>query len=275
MALWSRKKQDAPPPIPQTGPINPVKWVIDPSGAPAVDLAALREAAEREHNDGKISLAKNSGKAGISLSKGGLQGVRLQVTAWYDHSVSMRDEYKAGTVDGISDLFLAWSMQVDVDHSVPTRTWDYDLHPEVLVTPDNFEGIVARKLWHNGKMGGTNLAPVAQAILDAALVTDLPLFAGIITDGKPNDEDEAIPIFNQISRTSTFVKVMVVDPNGWPWAKKFDEGTLPGMDMFVDNVNAVQAYDPANISPMAWFDLMTRELGAWSHRAIAAESLLP
>lgn len=268
MALWKRSKKIDD--VPDTGPINPVKWVMDPSGTPAVDLQALRESSD----DGKVSLAKSSAKAGISLSKRDLTGVRLQVVAKYDHSVSMRNFYKNLVVDGISDRFLAWAMQVDVDHSVPTQTWDYDLHDEVLVTPDNFRGIVKRELWHNGNMGGTNLAPVAQSILDAALSTDLPLFAGIITDGRPNDADEAIPIFNKISRTPTFVKVMVVDPNGWNWAEKFDKGEHPGMDMLVDNISAVQAYDPANISDAAWFDLMTSELDVWRDRGFSAGTVL-
>ena len=59
-----------------------ISLVKDPTGAPAVNLSKVREA-------GHVDLVKRAEKAGISLSKRNMSGLRGAVRLYVDHSGSM------------------------------------------------------------------------------------------------------------------------------------------------------------------------------------------
>jgi vWA found in TerF C terminus len=77
----------------------------DPSGSPAVDLAKLRATHP--------GLVKRADKAGISLSKRGLDGIRAQAVMILDHSGSMHADYANGTVQTLVERALGFALQIE------------------------------------------------------------------------------------------------------------------------------------------------------------------
>lgn len=192
-----------------------VSFVKDPSGTPAVDLNKVRA----DHPN----LAKRADKAGIALSKRGLNGIRAEVVMYVDHSQSMewdgRKYYSTGIVQAIVDRGLGFALQVDADGVIPVHAFDSRLWPEVRVgwqadsTKEvvSYQNVVNSHVWKKRKMGGTQFAPIAEDIKQKLRKSELPLMAIIVTDGNPNDGDYAKPLFRELAGYPLFVKFLAVE----------------------------------------------------------------
>jgi Mg-chelatase subunit ChlD len=160
-----------------TAPARSVSLVKDPAGAPAVDLDTIT---------GHVDLTKRAQKAGISLSKRNLAGIRAQAVLILDHSGSMRDDYRTGVVQTLVERALGFALQIDVDGTIPVIAFDTVVHPAVDVGVHNYAGVVDRDLWRRDRMGRTNLADALTELRDMAATTDAPIFAVVVTDGAPD-----------------------------------------------------------------------------------------
>lgn len=237
----------------------------DPSGAPAVDLNKVRE----RHPE----LAKRADKAGISLSKRGLAGIRAQACLYLDHSGSMHHDYASGAVQMIVERALGFALQIDADGTVPVTPFDSRLWPTVDVTVDNHQGIVNRELWHRNQMGGTLMAPPFTHLLAEAKTATMPLFAIVVGDGSPSDRSATTKLVIELAEHPVFIKFLSVRPVDY--LQELDD--LPtGSSMFgrskrkVDNVDAKDIPDPAHMSDLAFADAMTDEWDSWMRAAAAA-----
>ena len=165
-----------------------ISLVKDPTGAPAVNLSKVREA-------GHVDLVKRAEKAGISLSKRNMSGLRGAVRLYVDHSGSMEfpnaRDYSNGNVQRLVERALGYAFQLDSDGKIPVIAFDHRLWPEVVVDQSNYEGIVEARIWHADQMGGTKFSPVLEDLLNEARTTAEPIFAIIVTDGSPSDPVEA------------------------------------------------------------------------------------
>ena len=165
-----------------------ISLVKDPTGAPAVNLSKVREA-------GHVDLVKRAEKAGISLSKRNMSGLRGAVRLYVDHSGSMEfpnaRDYSNGNVQLLVERALGYAFQLDSDGKIPVIAFDHRLWPEVVVDQSNYQGIVEASIWHADQMGGTKFSPVLGDLLNEAKTTTEPIFAIIVTDGSPSDPVEA------------------------------------------------------------------------------------
>jgi vWA found in TerF C terminus len=241
-------------------PARTVSFVKDPTGTPAVDLTKVRE----QHPD----LAKRADKAGISLSKRNLAGVRAQACLYLDHSGSMRPDYRSGAVQTIVERALGFALQIDVDGTVPVTPYDGKLWPTVDVTVDNYQGVVDRELWHRGKMGGTLMAPPFQHLLDEAKRTQLPLFAIIVGDGSPDDRTATTKLVIELADYPVFIKFLSVRPVDYlkdldDLEQKSGRSLIGRSKRKVDNVDAQDMPDPAGLSDLAFADKMVEEWDTW------------
>jgi hypothetical protein len=161
-----------------------ISLVKDPTGAPAVNLSKVREA-------GHVDLVKRAEKAGISLSKRNMSGLRGAVRLYVDHSGSMEfpnaQDYSNGNVQRLVERALGYAFQLDSGGKIPVIAFDHRLWPEVVVDQSNYEGVVAARIWHPEQMGGTKFSPVLEDLLEEARTTTEPIFAIIVTDGSPSD----------------------------------------------------------------------------------------
>lgn len=244
-----------------------VSFVKDPAGAPAVDLIKVRE----QHPD----LAKRADKAGISLSKRNLAGVRAQAFLYLDHSGSMRPDYRSGTVQTIVERALGFALQIDADGTVPVTPFDSRLWPTVDVTVENYQGIVDRELWHRDQMGGTVMAPLFQHLLEEAKRAQLPLFAIVVGDGSPSDRSAATKLVIELANHPVFIKFLSVRPVDYlqdldDLEQKSGRSLIGRSNRKVDNVDAQDMPDPAGLSDLAFADRMVEEWDTWIAAATGA-----
>lgn len=238
----------------------PITLTKDSSGAPAVDLSKLR--------DTHPSLVKRAEKAGISLSKRGLDGIRAQVAMLVDHSGSMYGDYRSGAVQTLVERALGFALQVDADGVVPVIPFDNRVWPSVDVTVDNYQGVVDRDIWRANQMGGTDMAEPLRTLGKIADASDLPVFGIVIGDGSPSDRTATTKAVCELASKALFIKFLAVRPVDY--LQELDD--LPsgsnglfrrGNARLLDNVDAKFLTDPASMSDLAFADAMVDEWDSW------------
>jgi vWA found in TerF C terminus len=235
-----------------------ISLVKDPSGAPAVDLSKL--------GDGSVNLVKRAQKAGISLAKRDLAGIRAQAVLVLDHSGSMRSDYRDGTVQTLVERALGFALQIDVDGTIPVIAFDSRVWPAVDVTVDNYQGVVDREVWHRKAMGTTNLAAALDEVEKIAVNSDGPVFAVVVTDGAPNSRPAATRAVCRLASYPVFVKFLAIRPVDY--LQTLDD--LDGSKRLLDNVDAKFLPDPGGMSDLAFADAMVDEWDTWIAAATAA-----
>lgn len=225
---------------------------------PAVDRATVEQR-------GGIDLTKKFDKAGISLSKAGLDGIRAEAVMILDHSGSMYGGYSNGMVQTLVDRALAFALQIDGDGKIPVIPFDSFLWQTVEVRLDNYQGIVNREIFKPNQMGGTYLADALQLVLDMAKDATAPIYLVIVTDDDPSDRDKVIHILKELKRYAVFVKVLTLVPA--PFWDRMDDLDVPGL---IDNLDAKRVHDPAGMTDLAFADVMVDEWQSWVAAATSA-----
>jgi len=256
----------APPPA----PARTISLVKDPTGAPAVNLAKMREA-------GHIDLVKHAEKAGISLSRRNLGGLRGAVRLYVDHSRSMEfadaRDYSNGNVQRLVERALGYAFQLDSDGKIPVVAFDSNLWPEVVVDETNYRGVVEREIWHRGKMGGTEFVPILEDLLNEAKSTNEPIFAIIVTDGSPSDRGKATRLIVELANYPVQIKFLAIREADF--LRRLDdlEERKPGARL-LDNVDA-KFFDGkdcpllAEITDLQFAEAMADEIDTWVEEALA------
>lgn len=216
-------------------------------------------------NSGGVDLAKRFDKAGISLSKAGLEGIRAEAVLILDHSGSMGGGYRSGMVQTLVDRALAFALQIDGDGKIPVLPFDSKLWPTVEVRLDNYSDVVNREIFRPNQMGGTYLARPLKVVLQDAKEATAPIFLIIVTDDDPSDRDAVISVLRELKQYAVFVKVLtLVDAPFWD---RMDDLDVPGL---IDNLDAKRITDPAGMSDLAFSDAMVDEWRAWVELATRA-----
>jgi Mg-chelatase subunit ChlD len=252
--VFGRKK--SAPTLPG-GPARTVELVR--SSGPAVDLTKVRDA-------GHVDLTKRAEKAGLALSRRGLDGIRAEVVAVLDYSGSMHGAYGDGTVQTITERALGLGLQVDPDGRVPVIRFgsSADVVGDAMVS--NYQGFVDREV-ARGRMGSTNLTAALELVLELAKETTAPLFVFVVTDGTPDDRRSAEAMLAELTRYPVFVKILATTSSAWTWLEMLDDA-LPGR--LVDNLDAKFIGDPAGMADLAFAEAMADEWDSWVAGAIAA-----
>lgn len=231
------------------------KLVQDPSGVSAVGLDKVEQA-------GGVSLRKKVESVGVSLKKHNVAGIRAQVVLVLDHSGSMHSDYASGAVQELTERFLAFGLQVDVDGEIPVvvfdhRTWRVD------VNMSNYKGIVQDKIWKGYDMGSTDLARALREIEKLAQTTDAPLFVGVVTDGNPDSQSATTSLVCDLARYPVFIKFLAL--RDVPYLDMLDD--LGDDKRLLDNVDA-KTFRNLNISDEEFADAMIDEWGSWVKLAL-------
>jgi hypothetical protein len=180
----------------------------------------------------------------VNMSKGGANNnVRWSVVCLIDESYSMDQFFYDGTVQEITERFLAWAATKDSDGMAPVGAFGsgHVWHEEVDLS--NVVGIVNAKGW--APWGSTNLAASLQAILD--MIRQMgdgweydPILLGIVTDGRPDNMEAVKQLVCELSQYAVLIKILRLGND--PYAKQFTdylddmEDHSPGSRLF-DNVD--------------------------------------
>lgn len=254
----------------QPAPARTINLVKDPSGGPAVNLAKVRDA-------GHIDLVKRAEKAGISLSKRDLSGLRGAVRLYVDHSRSMElasfKDYSNGNVQRLVERALGYAFQLDSDGKIPVIAFDSELWPEVVVDQSNYQGIVEAKIWHPRQMRGTKFVPIMEDLLNEAKSTAEPIFAVIVTDGSPSDRAHATRLVIELARYPVQIKFLAIREVDYLQELDDLEVRRPGARL-LDNVDA-KFFDGddcpklSDITDLQFADAMADEIDTWIRDATA------
>lgn len=221
---------------------------------PAVDLNKVTN----------VNLRKNSEAVGAALAKRGMHGIRAQVVVVLDHSGSMASDYENGKVQGLTERFLGFGLQVDADGEIPVIPFDSQVKSTVNVNLSNYQGVVEREIYKPHAMGSTDLASALKEVEKMAKTTDAPLFVGIVTDGEPNDRDETTEIVCELSRYPVFIKFLAVRPVSY--LRELDD--LDDSVRLLDNVDA--KFLNGRESDDEFAEAMADEFDSWVAKATAA-----
>lgn len=244
-----------------------VPYVQDSRGTSATDLVSLEKS-------GHVSLAKRAHDAGFSLNKRGLAGIRAEGLLIVDHSGSMSGDYYSGAVQTLAERFLAFVLQFDVDGQVPIVAFDDAVYPEVVATVNNYQGIINREV-RKDYMGGTNLVPMLEYLLEKAKTTESPLFAAIVSDGDNSNrrnDDKTEELFYELSRYPVFIKPLLVRPV--EFFRKLDD--YRGPKRLLDNVNTQASTRERNLltcDDATFSEAAAEEWDVWVEAAKAADVL--
>ncbi len=238
-----------------------VQLVKDPSGAPAVNLAKVRES-------GHVDLAKRADKAGLALSRRGLGGIRAQAMLILDHSGSMRADYKSGAVQTLVERALGFALQIDIDGTVPVIPFDTAVLPTVNVTVDNYSGVVDREI-NVGWMGTTNLADALALVLAEAERATEPIFCIVVADGGPDSKRATTKVVCDLSRYPVFLKLLAIRPVEYFQTLDDLDGTKRLLDN-VDTKSSTEALDLLTCTDLEFAEAMADEWDTWVAAATAA-----
>lgn len=230
--------------------------------APARSISFVKQAGPANQRTdveakGGVDLAKKFDKAGVSLSKRGLDGVRAEVVMLLDHSGSMQTDYQNGTVQTLVERALGFALQIDTDGTIPIVRFDSGVRNAINVHIDNYRSITQTKLYERNKMGSTNLTAALDELLKIAKTTTAPIFAIIVTDGQPNDPTTVTQRVRELAKYPVFLKFLAIQEV--PYLQKLDD-----MDgRLIDNADAKFISNPAEMSDLNFADAMTDELDSW------------
>ncbi|KXO90938.1 von Willebrand factor type A domain (plasmid) [Tsukamurella tyrosinosolvens] len=245
MSLFGRRSGDSTTLTPK----NTVALVRD--DGPANDRVSL------EKRGAGVDLLKRYDKAGVSLSKRGLSGVRTEALLLLDHSMSMDRDYRDGLVQQLVERALGFALQVDGDGVIPVIPFDSGVGAEVNVTVENYAGIVDRELYRPSKMGSTNLTAALKEVEVLAEKTQAPLFVIVVTDGSPDDRRSATAAVRRLSQYAVFLKFLAIRPVDYLQELDDMDGRL------VDNADAKFLSNPSGVSDLEFAEAMVDEWDSW------------
>ncbi len=204
----------------------------------------------------KVVLEKEAVKASVS-------GSMARVVFALDHSGSMRNMYKDGTVQTLFERIFPMAMYFD-DNSELDFYWFDSIYKELdAVTPDNLDGYVENViLSKKDHFGGTCYAPIMQEILNRfgkREPANIPTFVIFITDGANSDKRASKEVLTEASRYNLFWKFIGIGSEKFEFLERLD--TLTGR--FIDNANFVSVNDLSSIGDDELYSLLLEEYSDW------------
>ena len=245
------KKQPTPAPQPASTP--------QPAPSAGVSLTKNPEL------DKKISLRKN---IVVDLTKKQNIGITAaRVVFVLDHSGSMRQMYKDGTVQDVLERIFPIAMHFDDNAEMEFYLFDSNFRELIPVNYSSIDGYVQRViLSRNDHFGGTMYAPVIKEITDRYTKREpaaISTFVIFITDGSNSDKKDAKEAITTAANYNIFWKFVGIGNEKFEFLERLDE--LEGR--FVDNANFVSINDITKIDDRELYSRLLEEYGDWSAAA--------
>lgn len=272
MGFLDRFKKNDPPTPAQTAPTQPhtaaQQQPAAPTGTAGTAPAASGGIDLTKRAPGLIDLNK---KAKISLQKHQLTGVSAAVYLVGDHSGSMRNYYRNGSLQRFTEKTLALALEFDDDGSIPVILFDTVAHKAVDVSVDDYQGAVDRADQAAGRMGTTNYAAAMEAVIAhyRASGATAPALVVFQTDGSPDNRTAAQKALCDASTLPIFWQFVGFGSDRFEFLRKLDELPVPSKRA-IDNAGFFEAgSDPDAMSTEALYDNLMSEFPQWLRDARA------
>lgn len=178
----------------------------------------------------------------------GLENQKAQVIFALDFSGSMDFLYRNGSVQKLAERILPLGLAFDDNGEVDFYLFEsgYKKMPE-NITLQNVDGYINNKVMNKYIMGGTEYAPVINAIVkdfaakssgflgfgSKPAIMDLPVYVIFITDGENSDKSEAEAAIREASKHGIFFQFVGIGREQFQFLTKLDN--LSGRN--IDNAN--------------------------------------
>ncbi|MFB6991993.1 VWA domain-containing protein [Streptomyces sp. NPDC056178] len=227
---------------------------------PAISLRKIEETAPA-----LVDLYKS---ASVSLTKSGMSGERAAVYLVLDHSGSMREYYKDGSVQALADRVLGLSAHLDDDGRVPVVFFSTDIDAVTDVALDNHHGRIDAIVAGLGHMGKTSYHVAMDAVIDHYLDSGstAPALVVFQTDGGPVSKHAAerylckaaeLPLFWQ------FIGFGNKRSTQFDFLRRLDDLAVPAKRP-VDNAGFFHAgSDPRRVPDAELYDRLVAEFPQW------------
>lgn len=234
-------------------------------------MAAISLEKVEERAPALVSLYKS---AGVSLRKHGLEGRRAAVYLVVDHSGSMRDYYRDGSVQALADRVLGLSAHLDDDGIVPVVFFSTEVDALSEIRLEGHHGRIAEIVASLGHMGRTNYHLAMDEVVDHYLdsgSTD-PALVVFQTDGGPSSRPAAERYLCKAARLPLFWQFIGFGDERSPqfdFLRRLDTLEVPGRRV-VDNAGFFHAgRDPRRVSDARLYDGLLGEFPDWLRDARA------
>ncbi|MFE7124707.1 vWA domain-containing protein [Streptomyces sp. NPDC057617] len=231
---------------------------------PAISLRKVEETAPA-----LVGLYKS---AAVSLEKNGLNGQRAAVYLVLDHSGSMKDYYRDGSVQALADRVLGLCAHLDDDGTVPLVLFSTGIDAETDISLANHHGRIDTIVAGLGHMGRTSYHIAMDAVIDHYLdsASTAPALVVFQTDGGPTSKPAAERYLCKAARLPLFWQFIGFgDPGSrqFDFLRKLDELPVPAKRP-VDNAGFFHAgEDPRKVGDAELYDQLVGEFPHWLRRA--------
>ncbi|WEH42337.1 VWA domain-containing protein [Streptomyces sp. AM 2-1-1] len=214
---------------------------------------------------GLVSLYK---KAAVSLRTYGLNGTRAAVYLVLDHSGSMREYYRDGSVQALADQVLGLAAHLDDDGRVPVVLFSTDIDAVTDIALDDHHGRVDAIVAGLGHMGRTSYHLAMDAVIDHYLDSGstAPALVVFQTDGGPTSRLAAERYICKASRLPLFWQFVGFGntrSTQFDFLRKLDELPVPAKRV-VDNAGYFHAGpDPRTVPDDVLYDRLVAEFPLW------------
>lgn len=202
--------------------------------------------------------------AAVSLEKSGLTGQRAAVYLVLDHSGSMENFYRDGSVQRLAEQALGLSANLDDDGLVPLVYFGSHVNQAGDVRLSSYQGAINRS-HQNVAWGSTDYARAIDYVVDLHADTPTPGLVIFQSDGEPDSRRDAEDALRAASAHPLHF-AFVGFGNHVSFLQELDD--LRGRT--VDNASFFHARDPHRITDEQLYDGLTHEYAGWLSAASAA-----
>ncbi|MEU0129061.1 VWA domain-containing protein [Streptomyces sp. NPDC006289] len=230
------------------------------AAGPAISLRKVEEQAP--------AIAGPYRSAQVSLEKHGMSGGRAAVYLVLDHSGSMREYYRDGSVQALADRVLGLSAHLDDDGRVPVVLFSTDVDAVTDIALDNHHGRIDAIVAGLGHMGRTSYHLAMDAVIDHYLDSGstAPALVVFQTDGGPTSKHAAERYLCKAARLPLFWQFIGFGnkrSSQFDFLRRLDELAVPAKRP-IDNAGFFHAgTDPAAVPDSELYDRLLGEFPQW------------
>lgn len=200
--------------------------------------------------------------------KVGLEGQKAQVVLALDYSGSMGMLYSDGSVQKLVERILPLGLAFDDNQEVDFYLFhDGQIRVDQTLNLNNIVGYIDNKVMNRYRMGGTNYAPVINAIVKdfgkksgwfgsgKPSKLDLPVYVIFITDGENSDRGDAEQAIREAANHGIFFQFVGIGRSSFSFLEKLDN--LSGRN--IDNANFFKVENLNNKTDEQLYSLLLTE----------------
>jgi hypothetical protein len=199
-----------------------------------------------------------------------------QVVLALDYSGSMLKLYRDNTVQAVVEKILPFGLAFDDNGEVDTYIFETGFQKiSKPITLKNLLGYVDREILKNYKMGGTNYAPVLEAIYNdftkskglfnffSKTTMEYPVYIIFITDGNNSDKNKTKEIVRKMSEKGFFIQFIGIGHERFDFLERLDN--LSGRN--IDNANFFKVLDISKMTDDELYNGLMNEYPSWYKQA--------